>query len=169
MMPPVWKMRTGSAEKSWSQSMVPGLSWEMAVWPRSIMPRPGADAEAALKEVDAVAGVAAYAVEGLPVDVRGVDATLEDEVFDEAADGVVYESCGDGGAEVEAAAEAAGDVVLAATFPDAEAARADDAAFAGIEAQHHFAEGKEVPAARGGRAEGEGVVCGRLIGRLVHG
>ena len=116
----------------------------------------GADAEAALEEVDAVAGVAAYAVEGLPVDVGGVDAALEDEVFDEASYGVVDQGGGDGGAEIEAAAETAGDVVLAAALPDAEVARADDAAFAGIEAQHDFAEGEEVPAAVGGGAEREG-------------
>ena len=84
----------------------------------------------------------------------GVDAALEDEVFDEAADGVVDERGGDGGAEVEAAAEATSNVVFAATFPDAEVARADDAAFAGVEAQHDFAEREEVPTALGSRAEG---------------
>ncbi len=127
----------------------------------------GADAEAALEEVDAIAGVAANAVEGRPVDVRGVDAALQDEVFDQAADGVVDERGGDGGAEIEAATEAAGDVVLAAAFPHAEGSRADDAAFAGIEAQHDFAEGEEIPAAVGGRAEGEG--WRRWVRRFVHG
>ena len=52
--------------------------------------------------------------------VRLVDAALVHQVFDQAADGVVGERGDDGGLEAEAAAQAAGDVVLAAAFPDVE-------------------------------------------------
>ena len=124
-----------------------------------------ADAEAPLEEVDAVAGLAADAVEGAPKDVVLADAALEHEVFDEAADRVIDERGDDGTAQAEAAAQAAGDVVLAAAFPDAEAAGTDDAAFAGIEAEHDLAERDEVPGAVGGGAE---VQAGGAAGLLSY-
>ena len=43
--------------------------------------------------------------------------------------------------QAEAFAQAAGDVVFAAAFPGLELAGGADAAFAGIEAEHDFAEG----------------------------
>jgi len=46
----------------------------------------------------------------------------------------------DGGFQAEAFAQAAGGVVLAAAFPDLEVAGGADAALAGIEAEHDFAE-----------------------------
>jgi len=107
----------------------------------------GADAETALGEVEAVADVAADAVVLDPLEQREVDTALEHEVFDEAADGVVGERGGDGGAQAEAATEAAGDVVFAAALPDLELAGGVDAGVAGIEAEHDFAEGEAVPAA----------------------
>ena len=107
----------------------------------------GADSEAALGEVEAVADFAAYAVVLDPLEQGEVDAALEHEVFDEAADGVVGERGGDGGAEAEAATEAACDVVLASAFPDLELAGGVYAGVAGIEAEHDFAEGEAVPSA----------------------
>jgi hypothetical protein len=80
---------------------------------------------------------------------------LEHEVFEEAADGVVGERGDDGGAEVEAAAEATGDVVFAATLPDAELAGVGDALVAGVETQHDFAEGDEVEGGGFGGVDGE--------------
>ena len=62
-----------------------------------------ADAEAALGEVQAVADGAADAVVVAPLDELRVDAALEDEVFDEAADLVVRERGDDRGAEAERA------------------------------------------------------------------
>ena len=109
----------------------------------------GADAEAALSEVKSVADGASDAVVGNPLDEGGIDAALEDEVFNEAANGIVGQSSGDGGAEREAAAQASGHVVFAAAFPDLEVASGVDAAFAGIEAEHDFAERETVPAAGG--------------------
>ena len=44
----------------------------------------------------------------------------------------------------EAASQAPGDVVLAATFPSREMSRRADASFAGIEAEHDFTQGHEI-------------------------
>ncbi len=107
--------------------------------------RGGAQAESALSEVEAVAHGAADAVEGSPFEQGSVDAALENEVLDEAADGVVCQRRGDGGAQAEAAAQAAGYVVLAAAFPHGEVPRGVDAALAGIEAEHDFAEAESSP------------------------
>ena len=109
----------------------------------------GAHAEAALSKVEAVANGAADAVIRNPADERSIDAALQDEVFNQAADGVVGERGGDGGAQAEAAAQAAGDVVFAAALPHLKLARGVDAAFAGIEAKHHFAQAQAIPAALG--------------------
>ena len=106
-----------------------------------------AHAEAALSEVEAVAHGAAHAVVRNPADERGIDAALKDEVFHQAADGVVGKRGGDGGAQAEAAAQAAGHVVFAAALPHLEVARGMNAAFAGIEAKHDFAQAQAVPAA----------------------
>ena len=103
-----------------------------------------ANAEAALGEVQAVADGAAHAVEGRPFDEFGVHAALQNEILEQTADFVVGKGGGDGGLQPEAAAQAAGDVVFAAAFPDLELAGAADAAFAGVEAEHDFAEGEQV-------------------------
>jgi hypothetical protein len=105
---------------------------------------------APLGEVEAVAHGAADAVVLGPLEMGQVDAALKHQVLDEAAHGVVHESGDDRGPEAEAAPQAAGHVVLAAAFPDLEAARGVDAALAGIEAEHHLAQAHEVPSARGG-------------------
>ena len=107
----------------------------------------GAHAEAALGEVEPVAHGAAYAVEGNPLEQRSVDAALQDQVFDEAAHGVLGKHGGDRGAQAEAAAQPARHVVLAASLPHGELARGVDAAFAGIETQHDFAQAQTIPAA----------------------
>ena len=83
----------------------------------------GAHAEAALGEVEAIADGAADAVVLHPLQMRLVDAALVDEVFDEAANGVVGERGDDGGAQAKAALEAAGDVVFAAALPGLESVR----------------------------------------------
>src|SRR6185437_14161110 len=98
----------------------------------------------AFGEVQPVARRSTYAVVREPVDRRGVDASLEDEVFNQSPDVVVHE-CGDeGGAAAEATPQAAGNVVFAAALPDLERARRPDAPFARIESEHHFAQGHDV-------------------------
>jgi uncharacterized membrane protein YgdD (TMEM256/DUF423 family) len=103
-----------------------------------------ADAESSFGEVKAVAHGASDAVVRDPFDEAGVDAALEDEVFDQAANGVIRKGGGDGGAEAEAAAEAAGDVVLSAAFPSGELSGDADAALARVKAEHDFSEGEAV-------------------------
>jgi hypothetical protein len=89
-----------------------------------------ANAEAALGEVESVANLSSYAVIRDPSEQGSVNAALQDEVFDEAADGVVGQRGRNGGAQAKAAAQAASYVVFAAALPDLEVARGVDAVFA---------------------------------------
>ena len=113
-----------------------------------------ANAEAAFGEVESVAHGAADAVVRGPVEKGGVDAALEDEVFDETADFVVGEGRDDCRAHAEAATQPASDVVFAAAFPGLEGAGRAHAAFTGVETEHDFSEGDEVVVAVGGRSDG---------------
>ena len=149
-MPPVWKNFVPfSVPKIADQSKVAGLELADGGVAAVRAAGGGAEAEAALGEVEAVADGAAHAVVGNPFEQGCVDAALEDEVFNQAADGVIGESGSDGGAQAEAAAQSAGYVVFAAALPDLELARGVDAGFAGIEAQHDFAQAEAIPAAGG--------------------
>src|SRR5207249_1146727 len=101
---------------------------------------------AALGEIETVARAAADAVVRDPMQPRQIDAALQHQILDEAADWVVDERRDNRGAQVEAAPQAARDVVLAAAFPHLERAGRGHAAVAGVEAQHHFAKADEVVA-----------------------
>lgn len=103
-----------------------------------------ANAEAAFGEVDGIAHAFAHAIIGHPFDVGGVQAALEDEVFNQAADLVVGKGGQDTGGVAEAAAESTGDVVFAAAFPGGEVAGGADAAFTGVETEKDFTKGEEV-------------------------
>jgi hypothetical protein len=76
-----------------------------------------------------------------------VDSSLEQHIFDQAADGVIGKSGDDCGIQLEATTEAAGDVVFTSAFPGTKMASSGDAVIAGIEAKHDFAEGHQVPPA----------------------
>jgi hypothetical protein len=71
--------------------------------------------------------------------VREIDTALQHQIFEEAADIIFYDGADHRGALSETAAQAADHVVLAAAFPNVEAARGAYAAFTGIEAEHNFA------------------------------
>jgi hypothetical protein len=71
------------------------------------------------------------------------------------ADFVVHKSGANGRAEAEAFAQTARSVVFAAAFPCCELTSRADAAFAGVEAQHDFAEGDLIVEAGGWIAEWE--------------
>ena len=139
-MPPVWNQRAPWLHLAGGGEAAVGGAFRAA------------DAEAALGEIEAVADVAADAVEGLPLDEAGIDAALQDEVLDQAADIVLGKSGDHRGALAEAAAEAAGDVVFAAAFPRRELARGADPAVAGIEAEHDFTQRDDVELAGSGGA-----------------
>src|SRR5205085_7146140 len=107
----------------------------------------GAQAEAALGEVQAVAHSAPDAIIFHPADVRLIDAALVDQVLNQSPYGIVRQRRDDGRVHPEAALEAARDVVLAAALPDLERARGVDASAAGVEPQQHLAEAHHVPTA----------------------
>src|SRR5207253_2107549 len=100
----------------------------------------------ALGEIESVARSASDAVVGDPAQPRQIAAALQHQVFDETSDRIVDERRDDRGVESEAAAQSARDVVLAAALPRLKRARRGDAAVAGIESQHHLAEGDEIVA-----------------------
>ncbi|MGD0829889.1 MAG: hypothetical protein ABR907_03020 [Terracidiphilus sp.] len=106
-----------------------------------------AQAEAPLREVEAVANGTADAVIGKPLNERRVNAALQNEIFNQAADGIVYKRGGDSGPQSEAAAQPTSNVVFAAALPDVEVARRVNAPVAGIEAEHDFAQAQTIPAA----------------------
>jgi hypothetical protein len=112
--------------------MSPGFSWLIADCP--------AHAEAALGEVQTVAGATSDAVGRDPHDLRRVEAAGEDEVLDETADLVVHQRGDDGAAQAEDPSQAADDVVLAAAFPCLERSGGTDATLARVEAKHDLAE-----------------------------
>ena len=126
----------------------------------------GADAEALLGEVETDARVAAEAVELAPDDLRGVDAALHHEVFDQPAEIVDRQRGDGGGAFAPALAHGARDVVFAAAFPHLEAARIAHAAEARIESQHHLAERGAVPARFRGGLDLQNVVSHVYLLRL---
>ena len=146
-MPPVCSQRTPSWPKIWSQSKSPGLSWLAARVAAVRNAHRAAHAEAALGEIEAVAHRPADAVVGHPLDELGRHAALQDEILEQPADVVVRKRGADGGAQAEAAAQTAGDVVFAAAFPDLEFARCAHAPFAGVKPQHDFAQRNEIVSA----------------------
>ena len=94
---------------------------------------------------------------------------MQNEVLDEPADVVVGKCGGDGCLEPETTAQAAGDIIFAAAFPDLEFARATDAAFARVEPEHDFSQRDHVVFAGAGRfdVEGHGQRF-RLMGMMQH-
>ncbi len=113
------------------------------------------DAKAALGEVQAIPNRAADPIVLTPFDELGVHPTLHDEVLDEVADFIVHKSRANGCAEAEAFAQTTRCVVFAAAFPSGELTRCANATFAGVEAQHDFAEGDLIVEAGGWIAECE--------------
>src|SRR5262245_43825227 len=107
----------------------------------------GPNAETALDEVEAVAGLAADAVVLHPADVRLIDAALGDQSLHEPDHRVVGERRAQGGVHAEAALQAARDIVFAAALPYAKLASGVNTPFPGVQTQHHFAERNEIPAA----------------------
>src|SRR5262245_48718124 len=72
-----------------------------------------ADAEAALGEIQPVAGHTANAVKGLPEDIVCGDTALKNEVFEQSPDVIVRKGGAHGGFETETAAETPGNIIFA--------------------------------------------------------
>src|SRR4051812_50201510 len=83
----------------------------------------GTDAEALLGEVEPDARIASQAVELAPDDLRGVDATLHHQVFDQPAQVIDRQRGDGGGAPAPAPAHGARHVVLAPALPPPGASR----------------------------------------------
>ncbi len=155
-MPPVWNQRAPCSPKiGLPVRSRPGRIWDAAVWPRSDTPSGGADAEAALREVQAVAHRPPDAVVRHPAHERLVHAALADEVLDQPAD----RRCRRARVTiaVRCPKQRARPRATLYSPPPSQArnrARRGDAALARVEAQHDLAEGDEVPArrSRAGRA-----------------
>ena len=118
-MPPVWNQRAPSRPKISSQSTSPGFSCETAVWPRSEQPSAARTPKPRSVKLRPLRTVAADAVVLHPAHAL-LDAALQHQVLDEAADRVVGERRDDGGRQAEAAPQPARDVVLAAALPGLE-------------------------------------------------
>ena len=84
-----------------------------------------AHSEAALGEIEAVAGGASHAVVFHPANERLIHAALVDQVLQQTADGVVDKCRNDGGVQSEATLEPARHVVFAAAFVNVETARVE--------------------------------------------
>src|SRR5712692_4644566 len=104
-----------------------------------------AQAETSLGKIQTVADRASHAVKGHPADIFLTDASLEDQIFDKAANWIVRKGGHDGRVHPKASAKAAGDVVFASPFPCTKMARGGDALVARIEPQHDFAKADQVP------------------------
>ena len=126
-------------------------------------PERRANAEALLGEVESDASVATDAIELTPDDVRQVDATLHDQVFHQPAEIIDRQRSNDRRALAPALAHRARYVVFATAFPHLEAAGIAHAAESRIEPQHHFAEGRAVPARVAGRSDLEHVIGHALL------
>ncbi len=125
---------------------VPGLQLADGRVPPVRAAKGGAEAEAPLGEVEAIAHRAADAVVLGPANDL-LHAPLVQQILHEAPHGVVHEGGDHGRVEAETPLESSRHVVLPAPLPDLEGAGRVDPAFAGIEAQHHLAQAHAVPPA----------------------
>src|ERR1022692_2872863 len=110
-----------------------------------------AHAEAALGEVERVPDRPPDTVVLPPAEVRLLHAALIDQVLDKATDWVVGQRGDEPGSQAEAPLQPARHVVLPAAFRNGEGPCRRNAAVAGVQAEHHLAQGdKVVPALPGG-------------------
>src|SRR5262245_60307712 len=96
--------------------------------------------ESTIDEVQTIPDCASNAVVGHPSDQGLIDATLINEILDEASDGVIRECSHNRRLQTEASLQRAGHVVFAAAFVYIEFASRPDSLVAGIESQHDFTE-----------------------------
>ncbi len=98
------------------------------------------DTETTFGKIETIADGAADAVVFAPFNKIGINATLHDEVFNQATHFIIDESGSNGGTIAETFTESTSDIVFAAAFPDFELTSGADAAFTGVEAKHDFTE-----------------------------
>ena len=96
------------------------------------------NAETSLGEIQAIPNLAADAVKRHPFDELRIDATLQNEIFNQVTDFVFGEGGDDGGVHSKRASQTAGNVVFAAAFPCPKLSRRANPSLTGIETQHDF-------------------------------
>src|SRR5262245_32218171 len=106
-----------------------------------------AKSESPLGEIEPVTNPATDAIIRNPLYVRLIDASLINEVLNQATNRIVRERGYDCGIQREATFEPTRNVVFAASFAGLKSSRSRDSTIAGIQAKHNFAEADEVPAA----------------------
>src|SRR5262245_6551858 len=103
--------------------------------------------ESTIDKVQTVSDCASNTVVGHPSDQRLIDATLINQILDQASDGVIGECGHNCRLQTETSFQRPGHVVFAAALIDIEIASRPDSLVAGIESQHDFTESNEVPPA----------------------
>jgi hypothetical protein len=101
-------------------------------------PNGATDSEASLRKVETVADGPTDPVVGSPLQKRGIDPTLENEILHKATDFVIGKGTEKSGPKSKAAAESSRHIVFAASFPSTEGASGADPALAGIQTEHNF-------------------------------
>src|SRR5947207_15863976 len=104
-------------------------------------------AKAAFGEIKTVANFSSYAIKLHPARMALIHSTLIDQVFHQMAHGIVRKSSHYSSAQVEAAFQAARDVVFTSAFPHAEITSSRNYPIAGIKTQHDLAQAHHGPAA----------------------
>src|SRR5262245_55826711 len=100
-----------------------------------------------IDKVQTIACCASNTVVGQPSDQGLIDATLIDQILNEASDGVVHECSHNRRLQTEASLQRPGHVVFTAAFVYIEFASRPDTLVCRIESQHDFTERNEVPPA----------------------
>src|SRR5215471_12195856 len=108
-------------------------------------PESRAHAKSTFRKVQSIAHRVADAIVRYPANVVRSHSALQDEIFHQPADRIIGERSDDSRFQTEASPQSAGHVVLATAFPGVKMARSGNPFFAGIKAQHHFAQTDQVP------------------------
>src|SRR5690625_4891827 len=103
-----------------------------------------ANSKSALRKVQAISNFPPEAIERYPLDIRRINATLQNKIFDQPADVVVGKSRNDTGPQSKATAHSAGHIVFSAPFPGSERTGCPHPPLTGVETKHNFAERDEI-------------------------
>jgi hypothetical protein len=104
-----------------------------------------AHAKPALCEIEAVSSLAPNSVVRKPLQARGVDTSLQNQIFNEPPNRVIGERCNNCGAQAKASSQSAGHVVFSTAFEHPKTARCRNSHLSRIKTQHDFAEAHEIP------------------------
>ncbi len=106
------------------------------------------DAEAPLREIEAVPAASSNAVGLHPADVAAVHAALQDEILHQMPHLIVGQCRQHRCPKAETLSEGTDHIVLTAPFPDTELPCRTDPVFTGIQSQHHLSQRYRIVSAR---------------------